>query len=319
MNIKADSRPDGPAFPDPRNTSGMIFNIMRYSVQDGPGVRTTVFLKGCPLECLWCHNPESQAAGFQVVFRADRCLGCGDCVTACPHDALALDERGRPQPSGPCRSCGECVRVCPTGARDGIGRVITVAEAMAEIKKDLPFFEESGGGITFSGGEPLYQPDFLEGLLRACRMERIHTAVDTSGAAPYEILERILPLTDLFLYDLKLMDDVRHKRMVGVSNRLILDNLTRLASSEAEILIRVPIIPGVTDDRENLSELGAFLAELGTIRYIVVLPYHEIGVEKYRLLGRNNNLADTRPPSRERMEEIAAILEGFGLRASIGG
>ena len=221
--------------------------------------------------------------------------------------------------SGLCLSCGACVAACCSEARDAIGRSMTVGEAMAEIAKDMPFYEESGGGVTFSGGEPLAQPDFLEALLKACRHSDIHTAVDTCGAAPYEVFERILPYVNLFLYDLKVMDEARHIRDIGVSNRLILENLRRLDRDGANLAIRTPVVPGLTDDDENIEKMGAFVAGLKNVHYIVLLPYHETGLEKYRLLGREHGMPPTRTPAPERLEEIAAGLRRYGMAVSIGG
>ncbi len=298
---------------------GTVFNIMRYSVKDGPGLRTTVFLKGCPLSCPWCHNPESQAAARQMIVRGERCIACGECVSACKEGAIVLADGVVTTFRQRCIECGACSPVCHAEAREAVGDYLGVAEVMAEIRKDLPFYEESGGGVTFSGGEPLGQPDFLEALLAACRREDIHTAVDTSGAAPWAVVERLRRDVDLFLYDLKLIDDARHRQHLGASNRLILDNLRRLAAAGGRILVRLAVIPGINDDDHNLMAAADFVRSLEGVPEISILPYHATAPEKYRLLGRRYQLDRTVPPTPERMEEIAAKLRRRGLTVSTGG
>lgn len=297
---------------------GTVFNVMRYSVRDGPGLRTTVFLKGCPLRCRWCHNPESQAAGREIVFREERCIACGACAEACPEGAIAASQGEKPRQVGRCLACGACVEACPSEARQAIGRELTTDELMEEIRKDLAFYQESGGGVTFSGGEPLAQPDFLEAVLEACRGDGIHTAVDTSGAVPYELFERILPYVDLFLYDLKLMDDARHTRETGASNRPILENLRKLARAGRRITIRIPVVPGINDDDDNISATGRFVASLPDVLDVQLLPYHKTGEGKYRLLNREVDEPPLEPPEPETLDRVTAELERFDLRISTG-
>ncbi len=299
-------------------TSGIVFDIRRFSVHDGPGLRTTVFFKGCPMRCYWCHNPESQHRRMESLYWPERCLQCQSCVAACPQGAIRW-EAGRPViDETRCKLSGACVQTCYAEARQIAGRRMTVAQVMSEIERDVSFYDSSGGGATFSGGEPLLQADFLLGLLQACRAAEIHTAVDTSGFVTWEILERVRPYVDLFLYDIKLMDPVRHRKYTLVFNPRILDNLKRLAGLGHRITIRVPIIPGINDDPDNLRQTGAFAAENGLNR-VDLLPYHAAAMSKYERLHRHYRLPGLQTPSDERMAEIAHLLEGFGLQVKIGG
>ncbi len=293
-------------------STGTVFNIQRYSIHDGPGIRTTIFLKGCPLNCWWCQNPESQLTEQETVFREDRCIGCGACSTICPSHVIQIKNGLPVTEKEKCILCGKCIEKCPALAREMIGKKLTTEEVIKEIEKDLVFYEESGGGATFSGGEPLKQSEFLESLLNGCREKKIHTAVDTSGYISWEILNKINSKVDLFLYDLKIMDNERHKKYTGVSNESILENLKKLSSIHNNIFIRFPVIPGINDDYQNIRETGEFLSSL-KIAQVNLLPYHYIGVDKYRRLGRTYKLATTQPPSEEKLSEVSAILRKFNL------
>ena len=299
-------------------TIGIIFNIQRYSIHDGPGIRTTVFLKGCPLNCWWCQNPESQLSGQEMLFWGVRCIGCGACSTICPSNAIQIKNGIPVTEKEKCILCGKCTEKCPALAREMIGKKLTTEEVTKEIEKDLVFYEESGGGVTFSGGEPLGQSEFLEGLLNGCREKKIHTAVDISGYISWRILKKIIPKVDLFLYDLKIMDSERHKKYTGVFNEIILENLKKLSSVHHNIFIRFPVIPGINDDSQNIKEMGEFLSSL-TIAHVNLLPYHYIGIDKYRRLGRTYHLAATQPPSEEKLSEIVAILSKFNLKVKLRG
>jgi pyruvate formate lyase activating enzyme len=298
--------------------TGTVFRIARYAVHDGPGIRTTVFLKGCPLRCWWCHSPESQSPGPELIVRAERCLQCGTCLPACPHDAIEPEGDLFATDRDMCEACGTCVRACPSGAREMAGTGFTVDQLMAEIEKDVVFFDESGGGVTFSGGEPLMQPDFLDEMLRRCQAVRIHTAVDTCGLADSEALLRISPNTDLFLFDLKLIDEGRHREVTGASNQQILENLRMLAALRGNIRIRFPLIPGITDYPENVRALGRLASSLGLTR-VDVLPYHRAGIAKYVRLDSEYKLPDTQPPSSAEVADVVAMLEEHGLRVQVGG
>ena len=299
--------------------SGLIFDIKKYSIHDGPGIRTTVFFKGCPLECAWCHNPESQSPKPEMIFREQRCIRCGACLAACPRGAIAWNGGGPVTDRAACEPCDQCAEVCYSQARERIGREMTVEQALAIVEQDRAFYDESGGGVTFSGGEPLLQADFLAALLQASQARDLHTALDTCGFAPWQTLDRLRGDVDLFLYDLKLIDDARHRAYTGVSNVLILDNLEALARLGHNLLVRIPLIPGVNADGDNLAGIGRFLAALPRLTGVELLPYHSLGQDKYARLNKPYRLPDTLPPSAEEMAEAAKALEHYGLPVRIGG
>ena len=296
--------------------TGICFDIQRFSIHDGPGIRTTVFLKGCPLSCLWCHNPESQARLSEVRIIETRCIHCGSCGAVCPQ-GLA----GGPWLPDParCERCGACAEACPTGARQLVGRSYSVDEVLDAVERDRPFYDESGGGVTFSGGEPLLQARFLLACLDAARRRGLHTAVDTSGFASRRTVLAVAALTDLFLYDLKVLDPARHLQFTGVPVTPILRNVQALDRAGARIWLRVPLVPGYTDDHENLASLGAFAAGLRHTRRLHLLPYHRLGADKYGRLGRPDRLGDVQPPSPAALEAAATYLRSFGLDVRVGG
>lgn len=263
-------------------TTGIIFDIKKFAIHDGPGIRTTVFFKGCPLDCWWCHNPESRKLEPETVARTDS-------------------------------------RFCPPESAEIIGREVSVEEVMAEVNKDTIFYDESGGGVTFSGGEPLMQADFLNTLLNACKEYSLHTTVDTTGYASYTTISKIYDKVDLFLYDLKLIDEEQHRNYTGVSNKPILENLKRLSQNGKRIIIRIPIISDITDSEKNLSSIARFLQTLQTVPEVNILPYNLIGESKYQKFGIPNRLGKIEPPSDEQMGELKNKLEAFGLSVKIGG
>lgn len=273
----------------------IFFDIQRNSFVDGPGIRTTVFFKGCNLKCAWCHNPESQSAKPQMMFYKDKCTGCGKCKSVCPYH---LEQ---------CELCGKCTLYCPVDARMVCGKEHTVDEVLQEVLKDKAFYETSGGGVTFSGGECMLQIDFLVEILKKCKENGIHTAVDTAGHIPFESFEKILPYTDLFLYDIKIFDSQKHKQYVGVSNELILENLKKLFERKAKLWIRIPIIPDVNDSIEEIQKIKDFLKTIGTAEKIELLPYHAMGENKYRAIGKEPQIFKT--PDAENMKRLKEILD----------
>lgn len=300
------------------NGNAIIFDIKKYAIHDGPGIRTTVFFKGCPLNCWWCHNPEGLDISAQVIYRKDRCIGCGECINVCPEGAITLSSSGVITDQSKCVHCGTCAETCPAKARELVGRVVTVDHIVGEIKKDILFYDESGGGVTFSGGEPLMQPDFLLGLLDACGKLDIHRTVDTTGYADAELVLRVADRTELFLYDLKHMDSEKHRRYTGVPNEQILSNLESLAKHGANIDIRIPIIPGINSDDENIDRTGAFVSSLPGVRDINILAYHSAAQSKYRNLGLEYPLSKILSPSKHELEAVAKRLEKFGSQVKIG-
>jgi pyruvate formate lyase activating enzyme len=298
---------------------GLVFNIQRYSVHDGPGIRTTVFLKGCPLNCPWCHNPEGISRRREIVVLENRCISCGQCRLACRYGSEVPGDGPLPARAEKCELCGACVEACPTQGRQIIGQELSVDEVLAPVLSDRVFYEDSGGGVTFSGGEPLSQPDFLRALLQACRDRGLHTVVDTCGLAQPEALAAIAPLTDLFLYDLKFVDDAKHRHYTGVSNRLILENLQALGRSHGRIWLRVPVIPGINDDEADLAGAALFAASVPGVQQLNLLPFHRKGLPKSSRLGRETGLAEVQTPSADSMSRAAGIFARAGLVVKIGG
>ena len=298
---------------------GVIFDIKKYAIHDGPGIRTTVFFKGCPLACRWCHNPEGITVASQRIYRQERCIGCGECIQICPQKVITQTAEGVVCDSEKCVVCQTCADHCPSEAIEFVGRKVTVAEVVRQIKKDIAFYDESGGGITLSGGEPLMQPEFLLQLLDACADLDLHRTVDTTGYADAGLLLEVARKTDLFLYDLKLMDAAKHLEFTGVSNERILDNLKLLARNEARIQVRVPIIPGINSDAENIDRTAAFVSALPGVEHISILPFHNSARGKYGRLGMECISSDIEGPTDAHLKIIAGWLEKFGLPVKIGG
>jgi len=298
---------------------GLIFDIRKFSIHDGPGIRTTVFFKGCPLACWWCHNPEGQSFEPQLVERLSRCIRCGSCVLACRQGAVQLVSEVPTTDRELCLLCGDCVEGCAADARQIAGHEMSVEEVLDEIQRDLPFYESSGGGVTFSGGEPLSQVEFLVEILRACKRIELHTSLDTSGYAPWDNLDMVREYVDLFLYDLKLVDDEQHYRYTGVSNQVILENLEKLSQKGHQIVVRVPLIPGITASIDNIQAIGSLVSGLGNIERVDLLPYHASAEGKYDRLGLEYELAGRASPAETEMLDLAETLLGFGLSVNVGG
>jgi pyruvate formate lyase activating enzyme len=296
--------------------TGIVFDIKKYSINDGPGIRTTIFLKGCPLRCEWCHNPESQSPQPGMIFRPARCDLCAACLEACQHDAIIWSLNGPLTDRQACQSCGDCAGVCYSEARQMVGRHMSLAEVTAEIRKDITFYDGSGGGVTLSGGEPLFQKDFSLAILKACRAHEIHTVLDTCGYASWGAFKQVAPYVDLFLYDLKCIDPEKHRQYTGQSNERILANLEGLVQLGASLLVRVPVIPGVNADEAEMQHIGAYLSSLPQPPPVELLAYHNIAEAKYAGLDMPYALPDLQPPTPEQMDAFAAILRGFGLQVT---
>ncbi len=299
-------------------TTGQVFNIQRYSIHDGAGIRTLVFLKGCPLRCLWCCNPESQKPGPEIGLIASHCAGVeacgGPCLAACPASALGVNAEGKAVIDRQrCDNCGRCAGACPKGALKLVGREMKVEEVMAEVEKDRAFYRRSGGGMTVGGGEPLAQPEFAAGLLEAAQNAYLHTALETCGHAPWGHFEAVLRHVDLLQFDLKHIDPLEHRHLTGQSNELILSNLERVLSVKVprDVIVRFPVVPGYTDTGD-IREMARYMARLGFVQ-MELIPYHRLGVSKYAQYGMVYSLAECDPPSQGMMDRLKEVVENMGL------
>lgn len=297
---------------------GTIFDIKRYAINDGPGIRTTIFFKGCPMSCLWCHNPESIHSNPQKIYEQDRCIGCLECIDVCPEKAIFLTDQGMNTDKS-CVRCGKCAQICPSEAIQIAGRRVNIEDIMQIIEKDILFYDESKGGVTFSGGEPLMQADFLCELLDACEYLDIHRTVDTSGYAPLQVFKKIIKKTDLLLFDLKMIDDKKHKKFTGVSNESIIKNLKLAAEKQVDTIIRIPVIPGINTDDENIEKTGCIVSSLPNVLSICLLPYHDSAKGKYRRFAMKYSLPKVITPNIFQMESFAEKLKSFNLKVNIGG
>ena len=300
-----------------------ITNIQKFSIHDGDGIRTTVFFKGCPLKCEWCHNPETQRFEKEMQVDREKCTGCGTCASVCPNGAVRMTEDHRPSwdPKA-CTFCGKCENFCPAGSREIVGREYTVKELTKELMKDQMFYEESGGGVTFSGGEVMAMDmDFILAMAKELKRQDVTLTIDTCGYVPYERFEKILPYVNTFLYDVKVMDPELHKKYMGTDNKLILENLIRLSQDGARIYIRIPTIKEVNGNEQNMKETIAFLKEHDIHPAGVnLLPYHDTGSGKYAKLGMEYKGTDLHAPDKEEMEAFAALFVNAGFtNTKIGG
>ena len=305
-----------------KDEKGIVFHIIHGSFVDGHGIRTTVFLKGCPLRCVWCCNPEGQAGYLEIKLTSAKCNRCEKCVGICPTKAILLNGKGESAgvsiDRGLCINCGECLEVCFTGALEAFGKYMSAEEVFQIVQRDKLFYELSGGGVTIGGGEPTSQPFFTYALLKKCQEHGIHTAVDTCGYVIDHEGYKVLEEADLLLYDLKGMDPSEHTRNTGISNERILDNLERLAGMDKPIIIRLPIVPGRNDSTKDIKGMAEFLSKLKSVERVDLLPYHKYGTVKYGQLGRIYKL-NVQPPDMEYMNSLKSTFEHYGLKTQVGG
>ncbi len=291
----------------------IVIEIQRWSVSDGPGTRTVVFLKGCPLHCPWCANPESQNRLPQIGIFPSRCVACRACERECP-EKVAIPAKDGAYSDGTCIQCGKCIKVCHSGARDWLGEEMSPTQLMEIIKKDMVFYRKSSGGVTFSGGEPLIQPDFLKTVIEECQILGIHTAIETCGFFRWESVEDTVRLADFFLFDIKHMDAKKHKEITGVSNKTILENAKKIAQLEIPMVIRIPVIPSLNDSQENITATAKFVGDhLPSVLGIELLPYHRLGLSKYDALGLDYKLHHIKPPDDDTIVMLRDFITAEGV------
>ena len=281
--------------------TGLVFDIQHFAIHDGPGIRTTVFLKGCPLRCLWCHNPESQAAGMEIFYLPEKCIGCRACEQVCPEGAHHFDSDGHHLDRALCVRCGACAQECYSGGLERVGQEMSVEAVLADVLKDQPFYDTSGGGLTVSGGEPMQQFDFTRDLLRAAKGAGLHTCLETSGCSSRERFLEVAPLVDLFLFDIKETDPELHRQFTGVTNEAIRSNLVDLDRSGASLVLRCPLIPGFNDRPEHLAGISELANQLHNVLEIHLLPYHPLGTSKSQRLGKTPTLTQMSIPDASRV------------------
>ena len=297
---------------------GQIADIKKFSIHDGPGIRTTVFMKGCPLKCVWCQNPESISSYGQLSYVASKCINCGQCVSVCNEKAHGFEGVTHIFEREKCKACGSCAKVCLGNALIFFGKQKTVEELLPVLLEDRSFYEHSGGGVTLSGGEPLLQTDFCAELLKALKKENINTAIETCGFASRKALDKIIPYTDYFLYDIKQFDEEKHIKCTGQSNSIILENLQYLDKQGKSLEIRIPLVPMWNDDEDTLHKIGSFLGKLKNINLVRILPYHKLAACKYFNLAMENTLPDVPVPSDDDIERTVKLLKTYGVPAISG-
>ena len=292
---------------------GTVTNIQRFSIHDGPGIRTTVFMKGCNLRCYWCHNPETLDSGPQLQIFPERCIGCGECLERCPHGAHVSVNGHRTFRREVCVGSGACAETCYAQALVLVGKRTSVDEVVEEVLRDRPFYETSNGGVTLSGGEPLLQRDFSYGILERCRRAGVHTAIETAANYPWERLASLLPVVDLVMMDIKLMDPDRHRSCTGVSNRRILENARLLGEEPQPLIVRTPIVPGVNDNAEEVDAIAAFVAQLPNLQYYELLAFHPMATSKYTSLDMDYRARDLTSPPAEQLDRLAEVARRYGI------
>jgi pyruvate formate lyase activating enzyme len=297
---------------------GVLFDIKRYAIHDGPGIRTSLFLKGCQLRCEWCANPESQYASPEVLYNREDCTLCGECATVCPDAAIEFKAGRRLHDRMRCTGCGLCVQACPSGAMELCGFTVDVQTLWEQIKDDRLFWDRSGGGVTLSGGEPLLQHLFAQAFLSYCQGRYVHTAIETCGHVPKSHFDAILPHVDFVIFDLKLEDSGAHERYTGVSNRCIKNNLSNILKSDKDILVRMPLVPGCNDSPEAIKRIGEFIATNRKGAQLEILPYHRLGEGKYARLDREYTLSGIKTPNNQQLKDVANVLSEFDLDLMVG-
>ncbi len=297
---------------------GTVFNIQRFSIHDGPGIRTTVFMKGCSLRCFWCHNPESLSRKRELQLFLQKCIGCGKCFSVCPKGAHEMTGEGRVFHRERCIACGRCVELCYAEALVMTGQEMDVDEVVDEVMKDEDFYRNSGGGVTLSGGEPLLQLEFCREILERCKDRGVHTAIETAAFVEWKAFEMVMGYTDLFLVDIKVMDPVRHREVTGAGNGKILDNIRRIGGTAIPLIIRIPVVPGINDNEENMEETAAFLQDFSNLEYVELLKFHKMAGSKYHSLDRPYRADSLEPLDPGRMEELGRLFPAYGLRVKVG-
>lgn len=292
---------------------GIITSLQRMSIHDGPGIRTVVFMKGCNMRCKWCHNPETWSNKKQLQYIPEQCINCYTCVQVCPNQVISTTSSSIAINYAQCTSCGICVEACCTKALSMVGREIVVEDLWEEIKKDVPYFHSSGGGITISGGEPLLQKDFVKHFLAHCKKNHIHTAIETNLSLSWEVIEELIPLTDLWMCDFKIYDSEKHKKWTGIDNSAIKKNITRLCEKGASLLVRTPVIPGVNDTEEEIENICRLLTPFANTLSYELLSFHTLGFNKYKSLGMKNELEDKESLSTQCLEELKNIPTKYNL------
>lgn len=298
---------------------GVVTDIQRYSIKDGPGIRTTIFLKGCSLACEWCANPEAVSPHPELLINHNICIHCGDCVPVCPTHAFRMENDKLQFDRNLCNACGDCVSCCPEQALEIVGKRMLVEEVLDEALRDQVFYQVSGGGVTFSGGEPLLQPEFVSAISKELKASDVHVAIDTAGNVSWDSFELLLPFMDLVLYDIKFIDDSMHERYTGVDNHLILDNARRIAARGVNMIVRLVIVPGLNDSEEELQARIDFVRSLKVVDQIDLLPYHRLGVGKYSRLGKSYLHQGLQSPEELHMGSISNRIREQGFQVTIGG